>query len=108
MLKLIGRRYRRLILFLFNFYRLSPSLLTKLLIFYSKKVFCVKTKREDYALVEYFSALILINGRNTKESPRELISQMPSGINIITRKYPSSDLEVVYQVWGDKQYQPVV
>ncbi len=49
-----------------------------------------------------------MNCRNTKEGSHELITQLPGGINIISREYPSSDIEVFYQIWKERQYQPVV
>ena len=93
---------------IFNLYRLPFSLVRKIIIRYIKKLFGINLSFEEEFMYKYFLTLISINGRCIKEDSFELITKFPSGISIISRKFPSSDLSVFYQVFKYKQYQPII
>lgn len=73
-----------------------------------KKIISLIGYEKEFAICRYFFKLILMNGKCIQENSCELITHLSSGINIISRKYPSSDLNVFYDVLEHRQYQPVV
>lgn len=91
-----------------NLYRLPTSLQVTVLIYYIKKIFYVKPKTSEMWISKCFYYLILTKGICRENMPYELIIHLPSGIDLISRKEPSSDIDVFFQVWVNKQYLPVI
>jgi FkbM family methyltransferase len=91
-----------------HLHRLTSILAIKILICQAKRALRLNLTSEQIGLKYYFNLLIDTDSVCKKNCLSELITLIPSGMKIISRKYPSSDLDVFRQIWDFKQYQPIV
>lgn len=92
---------------LLQFKRLNIPLAFKLLFIYAKRALGRKMGDGDHIYLTYFFTLTRCNLRHVDEEEDcfKVITQ--DGVFLYIRKYPSSDAQVLHQIWTEKEYEIV-
>jgi FkbM family methyltransferase len=88
-----------------NFSRIPYPMLARLLLMYAKKIAGIAGSERDKQENYYFLSLINCDSDSSRIGKEEYEFKTRSGIRLLARKEPSSDLEVCNQVWGRREYQ---
>jgi len=87
-----------------NLRRLNLKLTARVLYIYLKRAFGFKAQQRDLVYLSYLFTLEQCNMTHLKEEENCFKVLSPEGVQIYLRKYPSSDSQVLHQIWTDKEY----
>jgi FkbM family methyltransferase len=90
-----------------EFKRLSLSLCLKLLYIYARKAVGFKIGDAETVYLAYFFSLIKCDLVHVAEEIDYFEAMNGEGVHLFLRKYPSSDAQVLYQIWKEKEYEVV-
>lgn len=87
--------------------RLSLPLAARMILIYLKKALGFKIKGADHIYLTYFFTLNRCDLRHVKEEENSFRVVTRDGVHLYLRKFPSSDAQVLYQIWTEKEYEVV-
>jgi FkbM family methyltransferase len=92
---------------LFEFRRLNFRLAIKLAIVYVRRALKFKPGKSDVIYQSYLHTLTRSNFRHIRENNDCFEVGNKKGVRLFVRKYPSSDSQVLYQIWKENEYEVV-
>ena len=92
---------------LLQFRRLSAALAFRVMLIYIKKALGLKTSPEDHVYLSYLFCLEQCDLRHLAEEENCFKVITRDKVCLYLRKYPSSDAQVLHQIWTEKEYQVV-
>ncbi len=92
---------------LFEFRRLNFRLAIKLAVTYIRRALKLKPGESDVIYQSYLHTLTTSNFRHISEENDCFEVENKSGIRLYVRKYPSSDSQVLYQIWKENEYEVI-
>jgi len=91
-----------------HLYRLPFSAIVKVASCHIKEILRVDCCLEQKTLRRFFDILININGICRDNAQNQYLIRIPPTTRFICRKYPSSDVDVIAQIWQQRHFQGVV
>ncbi|MFT3679150.1 MAG: FkbM family methyltransferase [Ferruginibacter sp.] len=90
-------------------FTLSPALAFNVILVYLKKAIGQKisTGSRESGYLHYFNLLLKNNFTHLQELPTVFKVRTAGGVSLFLRKFPSSDFQVIRQIWTDKEYEVV-
>jgi FkbM family methyltransferase len=87
---------------------LGLTLAIKVLCIYFKKFLGIAPNQEEYGYLTYYNLLLNNGFTHVKEYDRMFKISTANNVNLYLRKYPSSDAQVMRQIWTDEEYAVIV
>jgi FkbM family methyltransferase len=88
--------------------RLSLPLALRVIYIYGLKAAGIQAKGENLVILNYFNLLIRADLYHAGRTGDCFKIRTHDGVYLYKRAYPSSDSQVVYQIWKDEEYAVVV
>ncbi len=93
---------------LLGFKRTDFSIGCRIIYIYLKKMVGLSITKSDLSYLLYFNFLAIYDFTHQSEDKDSFTISTKSGIDLTMRKHPSSDAQVLKQIWIDEEYRTVV
>jgi FkbM family methyltransferase len=93
---------------LFQIRRLNLRLSLKVLLIYMKRILGFRLDESETGYLSYLFTLENCDLRHISEEKNYFETSTSFGVKLFLRKHPSSDSQVLQQIWIDKEYQVIV